>query len=429
MEKNILIPVLTVLFYLTSMLGGSTPALPDQLTIPPADFTDISVVGQQGEVIGDRITIRTGSGTDHTPITSLNQGDKVIVLDYDSGWYQVQLNDGRTGWVADYLIEIRPITDKQLDHDKMILGYYLLGTQSYDSLIKNSNSLTSVAPWSWGLNSYGNLVADFDSSRLAEVLQFSGNQQLETYALIHNMINDTFDNKIVSRLLNNPQAQKQAITEIHNALSNWGMTGINLDLENVPAADRQALTEFVAELSSTLRADGFKVTMAVPAKTSDNPNNNFSGAYDYAELGKHVDQLMIMAYDQHYTGGHPGPVASVEWVEKVVQYATSQIPANKVVLGIPNYGYDWPKSGVGKGVTYNQTMDLAATHGVSIRWESKDKVPYFSYGNGNEVWFENRYSIKYKLDLVNKYDLGGIALWRLGQEDPGIWQVINDTLK
>lgn len=429
MEKNILIPVLTVLFYLTSMLGGNLAPLPEQSTLPPPSHTSSSVAGQQGEIIGDKITVRSGPGTDHTAITSLNQGDEVIILNYENGWYQAQLNDGRTGWIADYLIKINAVISKHLDHDKMVMGYYLLGTQSYDSLIRNSHSLTSVAPWSWGLNSYGNLVSDFDPNRLAEVLQFSGNQQLETYALIHNMNNDSFDSNVVSRLLNNPHARKQAINEIHAALTNWGMTGINLDLENVPAADRQVLTEFVAELGETLRADGLKLTMAVPAKTGDNPDNSFSGAYDYAALGKHVDQLMIMAYDQHWTGGSPGAVASIEWVESVVQYAVSQISASKIILGIPNYGYYWPPTGVGKGVTYEQTMDLAASQGVSIRWESSDKVPYFSYGNGNEVWFENRYSIKYKLDLVNKYDLGGIALWRLGQEDPGIWQVINDTLK
>jgi len=73
-------------------------------------------------------------------------------------------------------------------------------------------------------------------------------------------------------------------------------------------------------------------------------------------------------------------------------------------------------------------MELAAQEGVSVKWHSQYKVPYFSYGNGNQVWFENRYSTKYKLDLVKKYDLAGIALWRLGQEDPAVWETISKAL-
>jgi len=314
-------------------------------------------------------------------------------------------------------------------HDKFVLGYYLLDSSSYNSLIQNSNSLTGIAPWSWGLDSYGNLNADFDPEALAQVLQFAGTRKIETYALIHNMFNGSFDSKIVTALLDNEIARTRAVNHIRSTVVNWGLTGINLDLENVPPSRRQALTNFVAELSSALHDEGVTVTMAVPAKTSDDPNHGFSGAFDYGELGKHVDQLVIMAYDQHYRTGPAGPVASINWVENVVKYAVNQVPASKIVLGIPSYGYDWPQTGIASARTYDQTMQLAAAQGANIKWHNEHKVPYFTYGSNRQVWFENRYSIKYKLELVNQYKLHGIALWRLGQEDPGIWNVINTTFK
>lgn len=361
MNQNILIPVLTLLFYLTTILsGGQGPAL-NQSLLPDQN------TAQQ------------------------NTAAKL--------------------------------------HDKAVLGYYLLDTASYNSLIQNSNSLTGIAPWSWGLDSYGDLHADFDSESLAQVLQFAGTRRIETYALIHNMFNGSFDSRIVSALLENDLARARAINQIRSTLKDWGLTGVNLDLENIPPSHRQALTDFVAELSSALHEEGLKVTMAIPAKTADDPAHGFSGAYDYAELGKHVDQLVIMAYDQHYRTGPAGPIASIDWVEAVVKFATTQVPAGKIVLGIPNYGYDWPKSGIASALTYDQTMQLAAAEGAHIRWHKEHKVPYFSYGNGRQVWFENRYSIKYKLELANQYRLHGIALWRLGQEDPGIWNVIDTTLK
>lgn len=426
MNQNILVSILTLLFYITSIVGGGGTTTPSSTT--PQETLTSSLVGQQAEIIGDNVMIRTGAGTGNSALTSLNKGDRVVILDTKDNWYQVKLDDGRIGWVVNYLVKISPINKLQRPHDKTVLGYYVFTSNAYDSLIQNSQYLTSIAPWSWGINSYGNLTEDADAAALAKVLSFAGNQQLQTYALIHNMFNGNFDSKVASALLNNPVAKTKAINEIKTTLLNWGMSGINLDLENVASNDRQALNDFVAELSAALHEAGLTVTMAVPAKTQDNPSNNFSGAYDYAELGKHVDQLVIMAYDQHYRSGSPGPIASVEWVESVIKYVISQVPAEKIVLGIPNYGYDWPKSGVATALTYNQTMQLAASEGANIKWQSNDKVPYFNYGQGHQVWFENRYSLKYKLELVNKYNLNGIALWRLGQEDPGIWQTINQTL-
>lgn len=427
MNQNILIPVLTLLFYVTSILGGG--AAPDSPVLTPSEITKTAGIGQQGEVIGDKVTVRTGPGTQHDALTSLHQGERVIILDLQDDWYEVKLSDGRIGWIAEYLIKTVPNKPQAKPHGKSVLGYYLVGTSSYNSLIQNSNYLTGIAPWSWGLSSYGTLNADFEPEAMAQVLLFAGNREVETYALIHNMFNGSFDPKVVSALLNSEVARARAVTEIKSALINWGMTGVNLDLENVPATDRQALTSFVAELSQALHAEGLKVTMAVPAKTADNPDNNFSGAYDYAELGKHVDQLVIMAYDQHYRAGPPGPIASIKWVEDVVKFAVSQVPSDKIILGIPNYGYDWPQTGMASALTYDQTMQLAASNNASIRWQGEDKVPYFTYGSNRQVWFENRYSIKYKLELVNQYQLNGIALWRLGQEDSGIWDVINNTLK
>ncbi len=433
MSQNVLISVITIIFYITSMLGGNTTSEISQkksLTPNPVSSSDLpSVAGQSGEILSDRVTVRSGPSTEYSAITSITNAETVTILSTDNGWYEVRLSNGQTGWIAGYLVNIIPFSPR-LDNvkGKTIIGYYMLGRQSYNSLIQNSSSITSVVPWSWGIDSYGGLTNDFNAQNLAEVLQFAGHQQLESLALVHNFFNGSFDAQIVSSFLNNPYAQNRAIDNIHQTLGEWGMSGINLDFENVPAKDREALTSFVARLAERLRADNFTVTMAVPAKTTDNPTSNFSGAFDYRALSQHADQLILMAYDQHWRNGSPGPVASVEWVEQVIQYAVSQAPANKIVLGIPNYGYDWPQSGPATSMTYPQTMELAAKQGVSVRWHSTHKVPFFHHGNDRQVWFENRYSIKYKLDLVNKYDLGGVALWRLGQEDPGIWRVIDDTI-
>jgi spore germination protein YaaH len=97
-------------------------------------------------------------------------------------------------------------------------------------------------------------------------------------------------------------------------------------------------------------------------------------------------------------------------------------------MGVAGYGYDWPRAGKGRAVTYNSAMDTARKNGATIHWDAKAKAPYYRYGNGRQVWFESKQSLSYKLAIVNKFSLAGIAIWRLGQEDPGYWPIIKDML-
>ena len=105
------------------------------------------------------------------------------------------------------------------------------------------------------------------------------------------------------------------------------------------------------------------------------------------------------------------------------------MPPHKIILGVPAYGYDWPQSGRARAVTYTQAIETASQHGVRIQWDDTAKVPYYRYGAGRQVWFEDRSSLSHKLELVKAYGLAGISLWRLGQEDPGIWSVIREQLR
>jgi len=135
-----------------------------------------------------------------------------------------------------------------------------------------------------------------------------------------------------------------------------------------------------------------------------------------------------MTYDEHWIGGNPGPVASKPWVEKVVDYAAGVIPRDKLLLGIGNYGYDWV---VGKGgnrsVPAKNMPELARKYGAAIKWDNQSQTPYFNYwkdGQKHVVWFESTDSAALKLDLVKKYDLKGIAVWRLGFESPDFWDMV-----
>lgn len=415
MPHSIWITILSLIFYLANL--GGLFSLP--LTPPPVSSS--IVAGTQAKVQVPRTTLKSGPGMEHGSLTPIVEGDRVTLLEKEGPWYRVQLDTQETGWVLESVLNLAKQAKQK---NKVVAGYYLPIESSYHSMVQNGNHMTHGIPWSFFLNSYGGLELQWDPKALSEMLAFAGNQELKTYALIHNYFNYDFDQRVVTAFLGSKVAKERAIDEIVAAVLEWGMDGVHLDLEKVREEDEESLTEFVKSLGFALRSQERELTMAVPPKT----NSNSHGAYNYEELGNHVDKMVLMTYNQHHIQGEPGPIASVLWVEEVVKYALGLVPKERILLGIAAYGYDWPPSGIAKSVTFTEAMELAALEGALLKWDPAHKVPFFEYGDKRQVWFENRYSLRYKVELVEKYQLAGIALWRLGQEDPGIWPVLRELL-
>jgi len=243
-------------------------------------------------------------------------------------------------------------------------------------------------------------------------------------------------------------ANREALTtQIATAVSTYNLDGVNVDIENVTDADREAYTDLVRLLRAKLPA-GKEVSVAVAA----NPNGwtkGWHGSYDYPQLAQHADYLMIMAYDETWQGSPlAGPVASIQFVERSIQYALrQQVPPEKLVLGLPFYGRYWVSGhaiggfGIpGSKVTemlnrydaitgYNPQLEAAFAH-LTI----KDTDPPTTI-NGSPatpgtytIYYENERSIQAKIDLAKRYNLKGTGEWSLGQEDPTIWSHFNTAL-
>ena len=306
---------------------------------------------------------------------------------------------------------------------KQVLGfttyYYNGDTSSYNSLAANTSTIDEIATQTYNTDSLGNISGLIPTNQIT----YANNNGVTTYAMLQN----NFDGNIAKSVLEN-QINRQALeNNLLNAIKANNYKGINVDLEGVFYYDRNYYTTFVQELYNLLTPLGYSVTLSVPAKTSDSPTNSWSGAYDYAELSKYCDQIAIMTYDEHYAGGTAGPIASIGWVENVVKYAVTVIPREKIMLGVAAYGYDWSSSGT-KAYGINGMYNLAAANNTTVKWDDVSKSPYFNYtdasGISHSAWFENGQSIEYKLDLVNSYNLNGIAIWRLGLENTDFWTSI-----
>src|SRR5690606_33046625 len=158
---------------------------------------------------------------------------------------------------------------------------------------------------------------------------------------------------------------------------------------------RNNLTAFVERAAKRMREAGLEVSIAVPSKTWDDPHNGWSGAFDYRRIGEAVDRVILMTYDEHGFVSGPGPIASSPWVENVVKYAVSQIPAEKVFVGLAGYGFDWPTHGSAapRYISYRQAIEQSRRLGVSPKWDNRSNTPHYTYwdqhGNRRDVWFED----------------------------------------
>lgn len=297
-----------------------------------------------------------------------------------------------------------------------VWGYYV-DSNSYTSLENNLAKISGIMPFSYKLDS---------SAQISETVYFPKGQSLAqasnipVYALIF-----SDDPEILSKALASQSSRSTLVGQIIDVALNRGYEGVNLDFERLKAQDRDRFVSFVQELAGNLHSLGLNLSLSVPAKSHD--EFSWTKGYDYAALGKWADKMIIMAYDQHYSGSAPGPVAGLPWVESVVKYAASQVESSKIVLGIGLYGYDWPSGQKGK------TVDLAQVRSLpqhELGWSEEHYAPYLFYTAGDgvrhEVWFENQKSITAKLELVKKYNLAGIALWRLGLIPAEVWEVVTE---
>lgn len=314
---------------------------------------------------------------------------------------------------------------------KEIVGFYAewwgQDTSSFNSLKANSDVIGTIAPFWATLQSDGSLTNRGGDDHVS-VVDFARKNNVSTLLLVNNA-KESNGQIPIHTLLSNPDLRTQAIGNLEAYIKQYKLDGVNIDFEMVPADDRDNLTAFMKELSSRLKPQGYLVTIDVFPKQDE--SNDVAAAYDYAQLAQFADKIMVMSYDNHGMWSKAGPIAGIDWVEKNLNYALKLIPKNKLYLGIAAYGYEWSTKGV-NSLEYSAVMDLAKQYNAEIKWDDAAKSPHFAYrdmdGIDHQVWFENQESLKYKLDLVNRYDIAGVAMWKLGEEDPGYWPVFKNKL-
>jgi spore germination protein YaaH len=300
-------------------------------------------------------------------------------------------------------------------------GFYVTyNPNSLDSLRAHVDQLNYVSPWFYSVNGNGDVT---------NTVQPDVNALLAQHG-VHNlpMLKNLSTQANFHDALANPIKRGQIITAMLSAVQANNYDGITVDFEGITPEDGPFLTLFMRELYGNMKAINKLVAMAVPAKTRD-INTGWAGAFTYRDLAPWTDFMILMAYDQHFPGGQPGPIAPIGWMGDVVRYSQQRIDPKKIILGIGLYGYDWNTTTRAQADprTWNEVQTLAATFRGQFGWSTVDASGFMRYtagGQQHEVWYENRQSFDAKLALVRANPIAGFALWRLGQEDPGVWQSV-----
>ena len=250
--------------------------------------------------------------------------------------------------------------------------------------------------------------------------------------VINNQENDQFSDELGRILLNDIAVQDQFLNNIVTTANRYGFRDIHFDFEYLRPADRDAYNRFLRKAKSRFQREGWLMSTALAPKTSATQKGKWYEGHDYRAHGEISDFVVIMTYEWGYSGGPAMAVSPIDQVRRVVEYAISEMPSNKILMGQNLYGYDWTlpfvQGSIAKAVSPQQAVNLAAIHNVPIQYDMKAQAPHFNYtdnaGKRHEVWFEDARSIQAKFNLIKELNLRGMSYWKLGLSFPQNWLLI-----
>ena len=312
---------------------------------------------------------------------------------------------------------------------KAVMAYFE-NSGSSSSLHAYSSYLNQIPTDTFAIDKRGNVSGAAPIS----ALNFARSKGMQTFATVSNFGATDFVPAIAHAIVTNPALRAKAIQNMLNVVETYDYTGLNIDFEAVPHKDRAAFTAFIRQVSKTMRSAGFLTVISVPAELQDNPNDPWTGAFDFQALGAAGDVLQLMTYDENGPWGPPGPVAGLDWVEPCVKFAVSVVPSRKISMGMPAYGYDWNLTkGGGYQIHWKQIPALISKVGAAPQWDVTSSSSYFIYsaanGTSHVVWYEDEKSVSLKSKLAASYGLAGVSVFALGFEDRHFWEAVNAGLR
>lgn len=382
--------------------------------------------------------VRLLGGVKSEILRDLKAGDKVTVLEEMETWSKVRTQDAIIGYVENKrLSQSRselpiPVSDyqepeyKSLTRDhKINLGWHVVASEAGNSTlgeaVANTKGLNVISPTWFKLSDNEGNFTSFASPGYVETAHGMG---LEVWALVENI--EYKDSISMYEILSSTTTRARLIDGLVGAVLACGADGINVDFELISTDCGEHYVEFIRELSIPCRANGIVLSVDNYVPRGDTRH------YGRAEQGVVADYVVIMGYDEHYSGSsEAGSVASIDFVEDGIERTVEEVPAHKVINAVPFYTRIWETTSGGElgsqAVGMEKAEEYIRDHNIVMEWDEETCQNYGEYTEGGslfQIWLEDESSMEVKLNIMDKYQIGGVASWRLGYEKPEIWDVI-----
>ncbi|MDF2905760.1 MAG: hypothetical protein K0R34_1081 [Herbinix sp.] len=314
--------------------------------------------------------------------------------------------------------------------DTIIINGYAYPFIDREVLRRTLPFLTYLSIFTYGFTAAGELVPIEDEELIAIAEEF-GVGPIMMLAPMNEEQN--FDSGIAHDMFVNPAGQEALINNIVANMQAKGYVGLDIDFEFVLPEDKQNFLNFITAVNTRLDAEGFITMVALAPKTSGEMTGLLYEAHDYPTIGAVADEVLLMTYEWGYTYGPPMATAPLNNVRRVLEYGISVIDPDKILMGIPNYAYDWPLPFVrgetaAESIGNQQAIERAVQYGVTIQFDELAQAPFYNYttaeGVDHVVWFDDVRSMNAKFSLIPELGLNGAGVWQIMKFFPGLWLVV-----
>ena len=396
-------------------------------------FSDVNTVTAKKDTY-----VRFRGGIKSEVLAKVKKGTNLILMEELEDWDQVATMDGYIGYVQKKAVSQpeertfeRQFSREEYDYIKMEQPVNLVWHQvtnmeanaGFAEATANMTGVNVISPtWYSIIDNEGNISSLASSDYVAQAHE----KGLQVWGLVDNFNENISTTEILSRT----SSRQNLVRQLVDAALSAGLDGINIDFEYLEEAVGIHFLQFLRELSVETHKNNLVLSV-------DNPvPEDFTSHYDRAEQGRVVDYVIIMGYDEHYVGSEEaGSVASLPWVEQGIKDTLTEVPAERVINAVPFYSRLW-KTLAGtlssEAIGMGQAQDVVQKYKVETYWDKNTSQNYGAFeseGAEFQIWIEDAQSIAEKVKLSSKYNLAGVAAWKLGFESSDVWQAISDNLK
>ena len=381
--------------------------------------------------------IRYRGGIKSKILTKTAKDTVLRLMNEGEDWDQVATDDGYIGYIQKKKVSAADTTDYKrsfkaeaysyftMDEPVNLAWHQVTSTDANNYFADTTQNMTGVNVISPTWFSVSDNDGSVSSLASGEYVMQAHEKGLKVWGLVDNFS----ENMSTTTVLSNTAARQNLENQLVTYALKAGLDGINVDFESLSEDVGIHFLQFLRELSIQCHENNLVLSV-------DNPvPEDFTSHYDRAEQGKVVDYVIIMGYDEHYVGSDAGSVASLPWVEQGVKDTLAEVPAKRTILAIPFYTRLWKTTDGGaltsEAIGMDQAQQAISDNGAETYWDKTTSQNYGTYeGDGTtyQIWLEDSKSIAEKVKLIPKYKLAGVAEWKLGFENSGIWSVITENL-